>query len=106
MELIVLKYRVVVIIDREIESEWVKWMHDVHIPHVLNTNLFSNASFLKNIENLNEAEYITEYSIDTHQDFQKYLLEFASALREEINEKYDGKYKTRRELLELVNFFE
>jgi hypothetical protein len=40
-------YNVTLSIDKVIEPEWVHWMKAEHIPHVMNTGLFTDYKFFK-----------------------------------------------------------
>lgn len=97
-------YNVTISIDKTIESEWTQWMKSEHIPHVMNTGLFSHFRFFKVLshDDPSTCSYCVMYDTPALDNFVKYLNEFAPALRAEVDQRYHGKYAAFRTLLEEV----
>ena len=98
-------YNVTVSINKTHEAEWVQWMKQVHIPHVLNTGLFTQHQFYKVLSHDDEAtsSFCTMYYVERLNNFERYLNEFAPALRAEVDQKFGGQYAAFRTLLEEVS---
>lgn len=101
-----LKYRVIVEIEKEIESEWLKWMTEVHIPEVLATGLIDKAELLRNIEYDAGQIYVADYTINNNENYHQYLEEFAPGLRTKAEIRFCGRYHPRREVFEVVELFD
>lgn len=99
-----LLYNVTVGVDKEIEKEWLHWMKTEHMLDVLNTGMFTNAKIYKVLHEGDEGtvSYSTQYFAESISHVEKYLEQFAPALREEANKRFAGKHIAFRTLLEEV----
>jgi hypothetical protein len=97
-------YNVTINIDREVESEWKRWMKSVHIPEVLATNCFENARMLKMMyeEESQGTTYAVQYMAKSLEMIEQYQREFAEALQAEHSSRYKNKFVVFRSLLEEV----
>lgn len=99
-----LLYNVTVGIDKSVEQEWLHWMKTEHILDVLNTKMFVTAKIYKVLHEGEEGtvSYSTQYFAESLDHIEKYLEQFAPALREEANKRFAGKHVAFRTLLEEV----
>lgn len=99
-----LQYQVHVEIDCDIQSEWEKWMREVHIPDVMQTGLFVRCRIYKAeaAPDTERAHYVFQYEAANRSDFERYQSEHSPALQKEHTERYEGRYKAWREILELL----
>lgn len=96
-------YNVTVNIDDSVRDEWVHWMKTKHIPDVLATGCFiENKMFKLLVEEEQGTSYSMQYFANSLEDVQRYLDDFAPALRAEFNERYKDKFVAFRTLLEKV----
>jgi retron-type reverse transcriptase len=97
-------YNVTINIDREVESEWMRWMKSVHIPEVLATNCFENARMLKMMfeEESQGTTYAVQYMAKSLEMIEQYQQEFAEALQAKHSNRYKDKFVVFRTLLEEV----
>lgn len=97
-------YNVTISIDKQAESEWLRWMKTVHIPDVMATGCFESHRMLRIMfeENQDSSSYAIQYVAADMQQFQKYQTFFAARLQEEHGNRYKGKYAAFRSLLEEV----
>jgi Domain of unknown function (DUF4286) len=97
-------YNVTVSINKSIELDWIKWMKETHIPHVLGTGLFTGHQFYKVLshDDPTTSSFCTMYYVPMLDNFVTYLNDFAPALRQEVDKKYGGQYAAFRTLLEEV----
>tara|TARA_B100001741_G_C16280543_1_gene472025 strand:+ start:77 stop:376 length:300 start_codon:yes stop_codon:yes gene_type:complete len=95
-------YSVTIIIEDSIVDEWELWMKKKHIPDIMNTQLFTNYSFLKDLNSHNK--YIIQYELDSIQNYMQYTQLFALKLQNEHAEKFGKNYKAWRSLLTKKNF--
>lgn len=97
-------YNVTVGVDQSIEKEWLQWMKTEHILDVLNTGMFVTAKIYKVLHESEDGtiSYSTQYFAESLDHVEKYLEQFAPALREEANKRFAGKHIAFRTLLEEV----
>ncbi|MFN5642366.1 MAG: DUF4286 family protein [Sphingobacteriales bacterium] len=87
-----------------IADQWLIWMKDIHIPEVLNTGMFTHYRILRLLD-VDESEAITyavQYFASNRENCQKYLDEFAPALREKSLKQWGEQVISFRTLMEAV----
>lgn len=96
-------YNVTISVDKDIASDWLKWMKTVHIPMVMETGYFTEYKMTKVLNVDDEGEtYSIQYSFNTIPDIEAYQKNEAPRLQAETKKYYDGKYVAFRTLLEIV----
>ena len=98
-------YNVTIKIDKEIETSWLQWMKQEHIPDIIKTNCFTHATILYLLDN-DETDGLT-YAIQFHAAektlYEKYLTEFAPAMRKRAMDRWGNKFVAFRSVLQIVN---
>jgi hypothetical protein len=96
-------YNVTVNIENDVREEWIKWMKEVHIPNVMNTGLFLEYKMARvMIEEESGTTYSIQYTAASMADLDLYLKDHAPKLKQEVAEKYAGKFVAFRTLLEVI----
>ncbi|CAN5163330.1 DUF4286 family protein [soil metagenome] len=97
-------YNVTTGVDKKIEQEWVHWMKTKHIPDVMATGMFVGHKLFKilSVESEDSVSYAVQYSARSLNEIERYLEEFAPALREHVSTKYGEAAVSFRTLLEEV----
>jgi hypothetical protein len=98
-------YNVTIKIDRKIETAWLKWQMDEHIPEVMSTGLFTEFKFFKLLEQ-DESEgvtYVVQYFSNSMENFNRYIHLYAEGLREKANAKWKQQFIAFRTVMRLVN---
>ena len=96
-------YRVEITMEPGIEAEWLDWMKRVHVPDVLRTGCFSDCRIHKVLEAAEEEPiYVMQYSCRALADYHRYRDEFASALQKEHSDRFAGRFRGSRQLLEEI----
>lgn len=97
-------YSVTVHIQPQIESEWVGWMRDIHIPDVLRTGCFTTCHMHKLLDAAQEEPaYVMQYDCRTLPDYHRYRDSFAPALQKDHGDRFAGKFRGARQLLEEID---
>ena len=97
-------YRVEITLDAGIESEWLDWMKRVHVPDVVRTGCFSECQIYKVIDPTStEPVYVMQYQCRSLEDYHRYRDNFAPALRKEHSDRFAGRFRGSRQLLEEVS---
>jgi len=96
-------YSVEIAIDPGIEAEWLAWMQQLHIPDVLRSGCFSECRVHKVLETeRTEPTYVLQYRCGSLADYHRYRDNFAPARQKEHSERYAGRFRASRQLLEDV----
>ena len=96
-------YRVEITIAAEIEPEWLDWMTRVHVPDVLRTGCFLECRTYKVIDSDgSEPIYVLQYECRSLEDYRRYRESFAPALQKEHSDRFAGRFRGARQLLEEV----
>jgi len=99
----VIIYSVEITIQTEIETEWLKWMQQVHVPDVLRTGCFLACQIYKVLDaEGDQPVYLLQYRCESIETYHRYREQFAPALQKEHSERYAGRFRGARRLLEEV----
>jgi hypothetical protein len=96
-------YSVTIAIEPGIESEWVDWMNKIHVPDVLRTGCFSECRTYKAVGSEGEdAVYVLQYQCRSIEEYHRYRDRFGPALQKEHSDRFAGRFRGSRQLLEEV----
>ena len=97
-------YNVTAILDEDIQTDWLHWMKQRHIPEVMDTACFVSYRILKVLDSPNEGvTYCIQYVADNIEDYNRYLMNFAPALRNSFPERFSNKFVIYRTLMEYID---
>jgi hypothetical protein len=99
-------YSVTVIIKKDVESKWLKWMKEVHIPDVMNTGYFFDWQMQKLIlpeDTDDDITYVINYQGQSFETYKQYVENEAPRLRNEHKEKFKNKFKATRSVYSFVS---
>ena len=95
-------YNVTIGIDKQLEAKWLQYMKEKHIPDVLKTGMFVSGKIYRVLHD-NEDDTLSfsvQYFAKTIDHVQRYLEEFAPALRDDHQKHFQ--HVAFRTLLEEV----
>ena len=98
-------YSVTVSIDRGVESDWLSWMKETHIPDIMAAGYFRDFSLQKVLDPVapdNTPTYNIQYSCDSLDKYESYQKEAAPGLRRDHSTRYEGRFTASRAVLETV----
>lgn len=96
-------YSVTITIQSSIESEWVEWMKRVHVSDVLRTGCFSECRIHKVLgDEDDERTYVLQYRCGSLEEYHRYRDNFAPALQKEHSDRFSGRFRGSRQLLEEI----
>ena len=94
-------YKVEITIEAGIELEWLDWMQRVHVPDVVRTGCFSECRIYKVIESdAADPSYVMQYQCRSLEEYHRYRDDFAPALQKEHTDRFAGRFRGARQLLE------
>ncbi len=100
-----LVYNVTIKVDAAIKEPWLRWMQQTHIPEVIATGCFSNASVLRLLE-VDDSEgptYAIQYIAPSRAQYDLYMEKFATEMRQRSFDKWGNGFIAFRSLMEVVN---
>jgi hypothetical protein len=88
-----------------IESEWINWQKQEHIPDIMATGLFTEYKFFRLLDQ-DESEgvtYVIQYFSSSLENYDQYINTFAPALREKALAKWGNRFIAFRTVMQVVN---
>ena len=98
-------YIVNVTIKKDRSNEWLEWMKNVHIPHVMETGYFINAEIYDIIlpaTHRDDFSYSIHFSSESYEKFMKYRVRESKRLQKEHEEKFGQYISIQRFVMEKV----
>lgn len=98
-------YNVTVSVDRDVETDWLAWMKNEHIPEVMATNYFKAHRMLRMLNDQPDASgptYAIQYEAANMGDLDAYLQNKAPALQQKHLSLFGQKCIAFRTVLEEV----
>jgi len=96
-------YSVTITVEAAIEREWLDWMRRIHVPDVLRTGCFSGATIYRLVElKSDEPTYTIQYQGSSIEQYQRYRDDFAPVLQKEHSDRFSGRFRASRQILEEV----
>jgi hypothetical protein len=98
-------YNVTIKVTKAIQTEWLAWLQQEHVPEILDTKCFSNATILHLLEtdDAEGATYAIQYSAQNMDDYKKYIDEFAGTMRQRSFDRWGDQFIAFRTIMEVVN---
>ena len=96
-------YRVEITVEAGIELEWLDWMKRIHVPDVIRTGCFTECRIYKVIESAaTDPVYAMQYHCQSLEEYHRYRDIFAADLQKEHSDKFAGRFRGARQLLEEI----
>ncbi len=96
-------YSVTITIEVAVEREWLDWMRRVHVPDVLRVGCFRRATIYRLVEPSSDAPtYVIQYQSASRAEYEHYRDDFAPALQKEHSDRFSGRFRASRQILEEV----
>ena len=98
-------YSVTVVIKKDVENSWLKWMKEEHIKEVMKTGYFTDWEMQKQLipeMAEDESTYIINYKSLSLDQYNEYLKKEAPRLQKEHTDKFFGKFKASRAVYQKI----
>ena len=98
-------YNVTVKVTHAIASDWLIWLQKEHVPEVLATLCFSNATVVKLLE-IDDSEgptYAIQYTAESKALYNAYIEKYATLLRDKSFKKWGNQFIAFRSLMQVVH---
>ena len=100
-----LVYNVTVKVDESIETEYLAWLKEIHVPDIISTGCFTHANIYQLLE-IDDSEgptYTIQYFTDSKSMYNQYLENFAEEMRQKSFVRWGNKFIAFRTLMKVVN---
>jgi hypothetical protein len=98
-------YNVTTKVSESIKSKWLNWLHEEHIPDMVNTGCFHSATVLRLLET-DDSEgptYAIQYQAESKAMYNQYLEKFAGIMRQKALEKWGDQFIAFHSLLQVIH---
>jgi hypothetical protein len=98
-------YNVTTKVTAAIASDWLQWINEEHIPDIINTGCFTNATVLQLLET-DDSEgptFTVQYFAESKLNYNIYIEKFAAAMRQKAFNKWGDKFIAFRSLMQVIN---
>lgn len=98
-------YNVTVKVDVDIADNWATWMKEEHIPDLLQTGKIQDARLCRLIDDQpgeDAVTYVAQYSCATMNDYNAYIDEYATEMRERAFKAWGNKFVAFRTVMEVL----
>ena len=97
-------FNITVIIEEEIEAEWLKWIKNVFVPDALSSNLLVSNRLLKVLNSPNEGiTYCLQFIADDLKNYTEFANKHSSALLNTHTEQFKNKAVSFSSIMEFIN---
>src|ERR1700749_1843125 len=97
-------YNVTIKVHDSIKREWLIWLKEEHIPEVINTGCFTDATILHLLE-VDDSEgptYAIQYKAESKAIYNQYIEKFAGIMRQKSFDKWGDKFIAFRSVMQVV----
>lgn len=97
-------YNITIKIAPHIENDWLQWQREEHIRDIMSTGLFREWKMFRLLDQ-DESDgitYIVQYFADSAAQYEQYIAQHASLLREKSFERWGDQFIAFRSVMELV----
>ena len=98
-------YNVTTKVDHSVSEAWLQWIQEEHIPEILATGCFSQATVLRLLET-DDSEgptYAIQYRAESKASYNRYIEKFAPVLRQKALDKWGNRFIAFRSLMQVVD---
>lgn len=98
-------YNVTIKVEHSIAENWLTWLKEVHIPEMISTGCFTNATILRLLET-DETEgptYAIQYHAASNDLYNKYIESFSDEMRKKGADKWGNRVIAFRSVMQVVH---
>ena len=98
-------YNVTTKVSNSVKTDWLAWIHQEHIPEIINTGCFTTATVLQLLET-DDSEgptYAIQYGADSKAMYNQYIEKFSGNMRRKVHEKWGDNIIAFNSLLQVIH---
>ncbi|MXV49385.1 DUF4286 family protein [Pedobacter sp. HMF7647] len=98
-------YNITVIVDYDIESQWLTWINNEHLPAVMDLGFVTSNRLLKVLNSPNEGiTYCIQFVFETHEAYESYVTLHEKNLMQAHADLFTNKHVLFTTLMEYINY--
>jgi len=97
-------YNVTIKVRADIQSDWFEWLQQEHVPEVLSTGCFYDATILRLLE-VDDTEgptYAVQYKAESKAQYNQYIERYAAIMRQKSYDRWGDAFIAFRSLMQVV----
>lgn len=98
-------YNITTKVHRSVNTAWLQWQREEHIPEIMATGFFTGYTFLRLLEQ-DDTEgftYAVQYTAGNEENYLGYMQQCAPLLRKKALDKWGDRIISFRSLLEVIH---
>lgn len=98
-------YNVTIKVHSSIQTDWLQWLKEIHVPDVMGTHCFTSFKILKLLE-IDETEgptYAIQYFAESKAIYNSYVEKFAGEMKAQSFAKWGDKFIAFRSVMQIVD---
>lgn len=97
-------YNVTVKVSHSIQADWLRWMQEEHMNEVVATGCFTQCRLFHLIESDDSqgVTYAAQYEASNKEQYERYLREFADAMRKKGFDKWGDAFIAFRTAMQVI----
>ncbi len=97
-------YNVTIKVHAAIAEEWLQWLQQIHIPEVLATGCFENATVLRLMEtgDTEGPTYAVQYLAPSKSAYNQYIEKYSPDMRQRSFDRWGNQFIAFRTLMQVV----
>lgn len=98
-------YNITIKIIHAIETDWISWQKQEHIPEIMATGHFTDYRFYKlmNDDETDGLTYVVQYFAENKLDYEQYIELYAPGLRKKSFDKWGNQFIAFRTIMQDVH---
>jgi len=98
-------YNVTTKVSHPISQSWLQWIKEEHIPELINTGCFTQATVLELLE-IDDSEgptYVVQYFANSKSLYNNYMEKYADAMRQKTFAKWGDQFIAFRSVMQVIH---
>lgn len=98
-------YNVTIKLQHSIHKQWLAWLEEEHIPDIVATGCFTNATILEllEVDTTEGPTYAIQYFAKSKALYNLYIEKFAAGMRQKSFDKWGDQFIAFRSVMQIVN---
>ena len=97
-------YNVTIKVQEVIKADWLRWITEVHVPEVLNTQCFVKATIsrLTEIDDSEGPTFTIQYIAESKAQYNRYIELFANEMRQKSYDQWGNQFIAFRSVMHII----
>ncbi len=98
-------YNVTTKVTPAIQQQWLQWIKEEHIPDIINTGCFTNATVLQLLETDDSegSTFTVQYFAESKALYNNYMEKHAAIMRQKAFDKWGNQFIAFRSLMQVIH---